>query len=251
MECIVLGSGTAIPHPRRGSAGYVLRSGPHTLLMDTGMGTLQKLAILGISLTELDAVACSHLHLDHTAELPALLFALKSPELRREKPLTLYGGPGFLAFHEGLKQLYGSWIQPDGFPVHVEEIPNKTIALGPWRVTAVPVAHTPQSVAFRVEDPAAGRVLVYSGDTDACEGMVLAARDADVAILECSFPNERKVPGHLTPFDAGRIATEAGVRKLVLSHFYPSCEQADVLRQCREAYRGEIVLAEDLMRITV
>src|SRR3972149_3518987 len=69
MECFVLGWGAAVPHPRRGPAGHLLRHGGCTLLIDAGLGTLQKLAVLGVSLAAPDAVAFTPLHLDHTAEL--------------------------------------------------------------------------------------------------------------------------------------------------------------------------------------
>jgi ribonuclease BN (tRNA processing enzyme) len=251
MELVVLGSGTAVPHPRRGSAGYLLRGGGVTVIVDTGLGTLQKLARLGVSLAEPDAVAYTHLHLDHTAELAPMLFALKNVGIGRRKPLAICGGPGFRDFFGKLARMYGTWVEPQGFPLAVEEVPDGTVPLGPWLLTAVPVRHTPQSVAWRIEDPGTGKVVAFSGDTDVCRGLVEAARNADVAIFECSFPNERKVEGHLTPGEAGRAASLAGARRLVLTHFYPECEGADILGQSRETYGGEVILARDLMRIPI
>ncbi|NNG47268.1 MAG: MBL fold metallo-hydrolase, partial [Deltaproteobacteria bacterium] len=74
---------------------------------------------------------------------------------------------------------------------------------------------------------------------------------ADVAVFECSFPNERRVEGHLTPGEAGEVANAAKVKRLVLTHFYPECEGADILSQCQETFSGEVILAEDLLRIPV
>ena len=68
-------------------------------------------------------------------------------------------------------------------------------------------------------------------------------------ICEAAMPDELKKDGHLTPSRAGRIATLAGVGKLVLTHFYPECETADMIEQCRKTYAGPLVLAEDLMSI--
>lgn len=251
MECIILGSGTAVPHPRRGSAGNMVRRAGCTLLVDAGLGTLQKLAVLGVSPAEPDAVAFTHLHLDHTAELAPLLFSLRNEGIARRKPLILLGAPGFRDFYERLRRMYGSWVEAGDYPLQVEELSGRPVSLGSIVLTAVPVAHTPQSVAFRIEEPETGRVVAFSGDTDVCEGLVTAARNADVAVFECSFPNGRKVGGHLTPGEAGEIASAARVKKLVLTHFYPACEEADILGQCRETYSGEIVLADDLLRIPV
>ena len=57
--------------------------------------------------------------------------------------------------------------------------------------------------------------------------------------------------GHLTPSMAGRMATEAGARKLMLTHFYPDCEDVDLAAQCRRTYDGPVILARDLMHLDV
>lgn len=251
MECIILGTGTAVPHPRRGAAGNLVRHRGCTLLIDAGPGTLQKLALLDVSLAEPDAVAFTHLHLDHTAELAPLLFALRNPGVGRGKALSLLGAPGFRDFHDRIRRTYGSWVEERGYSLLVEEVSTRPVSLGPLELTAFPVSHTPQSVAFRVEDTETGKVIAFSGDTDVCPGVVTAARDADVAVFECSFPAGSKVEGHLTPVEAGDLATAARVRRLVLTHFYPECEDADILGQCRETYSGEVILACDLLRISV
>jgi ribonuclease BN (tRNA processing enzyme) len=229
----------------------MVRHGGCTLLVDAGLGTLQKLAALGVSLAEPDVVAFTHLHLDHTAELAPMLFSIKNTGIGRRKPLSLLGAPGFREFYGKLRRTYGNWVEGGDYPLLVEEITDRPVSLGSLVLTAVPVLHTPQSVAFRVEDPETGKVIAFSGDTAVCPGLVTAARDADVAVFECSFPNERRVEGHLTPGEAGEVANAAKVKRLVLTHFYPECEGADILGQCRETYSGEIILAEDLLRIPV
>jgi ribonuclease BN (tRNA processing enzyme) len=70
-------------------------------------------------------------------------------------------------------------------------------------------------------------------------------------ICESALPDALKVPGHLTPSLAGKIAAEARVGKLVLTHFYPECDYEDMAGQCRRTYGGPLVLAEDLMEIDV
>ncbi len=90
---------------------------------------------------------------------------------------------------------------------------------------------------------------MYSGDTDVSENLVSLAQNADIKICEGSLPDAIKVPGHLTPSLAGQMATQAGVKKLVLTHFYPQCNDADIVSECRKTYAGPLVLAEDLMRM--
>ena len=70
-------------------------------------------------------------------------------------------------------------------------------------------------------------------------------------ILECSFPDEMKVEGHLTPSLAGRIARKAHCRRLILTHLYPLCDEYDILRQCRKEFAGEVIVAHDLLRVKI
>jgi ribonuclease BN (tRNA processing enzyme) len=105
-------------------------------------------------------------------------------------------------------------------------------------------------VAFRLTGPG-GKRLVYSGDTDDSEPLADLARQADLLICEASFPESRKVPGHLTPALAGAIAARAGVRRLMLTHFYPVCAETDIAAECRRTYSGPLILARDLMRVSL
>jgi ribonuclease BN (tRNA processing enzyme) len=75
--------------------------------------------------------------------------------------------------------------------------------------------------------------------------------DADLLICESALPDAMRVEGHLTPSLAGRIATEARVKRLLLTHFYPECDTIDVEAECRKTYNGPLLLASDLMIVDV
>jgi ribonuclease BN (tRNA processing enzyme) len=68
-------------------------------------------------------------------------------------------------------------------------------------------------------------------------------------ICESALPDDQKIDGHLTPSLAGRMAQAAGVKRLVLTHFYPACETVDIENQCRTTYNGELLLARDFMTL--
>jgi ribonuclease BN (tRNA processing enzyme) len=93
--------------------------------------------------------------------------------------------------------------------------------------------------------------VVYTGDTDYCESIIDLAKDADLLICECALPDKLRAPGHLTPSLAGKLATKASVGNLVLTHFYPECEKADIAAECRKSYDGQLILAEDLMELEI
>ena len=158
---------------------------------------------------------------------------------------------GFGDFYEKLRRAYGHWIELAPGLLNIAELDNKDrghLDCGLFDVDSLPMDHTETSLGFRITNRQ-GRSVVYSGDTDVCENLVTLARDADVLICESALPDELKVPGHLTPSLAGRIATQAGVGKLILTHFYPECNAVDVAEQCRKTYPGPLVLAEDLLEV--
>jgi ribonuclease BN (tRNA processing enzyme) len=250
MELIILGSGTGVPALNRGAPGFLVKTENQSLLLDGGSGTLQRMLQAGVTYKDLDAVLYTHIHPDHCADLVPVIFACKYQEEPRTKDLLIIGGRGFRDYFEGLRWIHGSWIEPQTFHIHVREVAADEMTIGDFRVTALPLDHMPESVGYRITSPQ-GRSLVYSGDTDYCPNIVELARGADLLLLECSFPDGKKVPGHLTPALAGRIAHEAECKRLCLTHFYPPCDHADIKGASRQVFKGEVLLAEDMMRIAL
>jgi ribonuclease BN (tRNA processing enzyme) len=224
------------------------------LLIDSGPGTMRRLLRTDTTIFDIDYIFYSHFHPDHTAELVPFIFATKYPDMsRRQTALTIIAGVGFENFFAGLKTVYGKWIELDPELVNIIEMNNRSAdlrRLKNFTVRSAPVEHNPESIAYRITS-AGGRSVVYSGDTDYSENLIELSKDADLLICESALPDDYRIKGHLTPSLAGDIATRAGVKKLVLTHFYPECDQADIEQQCRKTYDGPLVLAEDLMRIEV
>jgi len=248
----ILGSGTCVPSLKRSSCSVLLKVGDVKLLFDSGPGTMRKLLEAGITIFDISFIFYSHLHPDHTGELVTLLFATKYPDASsRTTPLTIIAGRGFLAFYKKLKNVYGSWIEISPDLLNIIELDNTgpdSFRFDDFTVKSLPVEHTEESIAYRI-NIAGGKSVVYSGDTDFSDNLITLAKDADLLICESALPDELKVKGHLTPSLAGEIATQANVGKLVLTHFYPECDQIDIKKQCRKTWSGPLVLAEDLMNI--
>jgi len=248
----ILGSGTCVPSLNRSSCSVLIRTGGAQILVDSGAGTLRRLLEAGSRLDEITHVFYSHFHPDHTGELASILFASKYPAARsRRNPLTLCAGQGFRSFFRGLKSAYGEWIELGPGRVRMIELDTQTadsIRFENFSVTSLPMRHNPESLGYRFTDRR-GLSVVYSGDTDSNANLPLLADAADLFICEAALPEELKVEGHLTPPLAGEIAARAGVGRLVLTHFYPECDQSDIRTQCRRTYDGPLTMAEDLMRI--
>jgi len=251
FEMIVLGSGTGVPHEKRFGPGYAIRINDRYLLFDPSAGTLYRAVQYGINLKNISHIFFTHLHPDHTGDLVPILFALKNPDLDSTISLQIIGPHGLRDFYNDLKKIYGHWIDVSPEKAKISEILPDGLNNQDWSIRWERLVHTEDSIGYRVTHEGTGKVWAYSGDTDYCEGIVRLVHDADVAILECSFPDQFKEPGHLTPSLAGRIAKEGRVRHLVLSHFYPKCNGEDIIAQCRKVYSGKITLATDYLRIPI
>lgn len=253
-QITILGSGTCVPSLSRNPCSFFMHTGGANLLFDCGPGVMRRLLEIGVSISDISHIFLSHFHPDHIGELASILFALKYPAPSSQKqPLTIVAGKGFNSFFERLKRVYGDWIvlPPSMFNVLEMKTTSPDQQTFPsFRVASMPVAHRPESLAYRVVD-AAGKVLVYSGDSDVCDGLSAIAADADLMICESAFPDNQKTDGHLTASLAGKIAQSAAVKRLVLTHFYPACEAADIENQCRSTYTGQVILARDLMTFTL
>jgi len=254
LSVTILGSGTCVPSLKRSSCSVLLRTDHNLLLFDSGVGTMRKLLETGVEVFDVSFIFYSHFHPDHTGELVPFLFSNKYPDgSHRKKPLTLVGGKGFFKFYESLKLVYGHWIELDSDLLNIIELDNThhdDRRFDDFKVESIPVEHNPESIAYRITG-SDGASVVYSGDTDFSDNLVMLSKDADLLICESALPDELKVKGHLTPSLAGKIAKKANVRKLVLTHFYPECDLVDIEKECRKAYDGPLVLAEDLMSIDV
>ncbi len=255
VEIIFLGTGTGVPSAGRAAPAVAVRTGGINILVDSGPGTLRQLAKAGLPYSDLDFILYTHFHPDHTAELVPYLFAAKYQlGFSRRNPVRIIGPEGLKKLAGHLAQAYGRWVEPPEEQVSMEEIPvgrSTSFDCGGVSVESGPLPHNPESLGYRLTDPDSGAVLVITGDTDYGPGLVKLARNADLLVTECSFPDGRKVEGHLTPSLAGQAAREAGAKALALNHFYPETEGCDLLSQVRLQFQGPVHLTEDLQIISL
>jgi ribonuclease BN (tRNA processing enzyme) len=203
-----------------------------------------------VTIRDVDLMLYTHTHPDHVADLVPFLFACKYDGEPRRRDLKIIGGKGFSAYFEKLEDLYGDWIRSDRFTTHLTESADGRHDFEGFHIRTKPMAHRPESIAFRVETDE-GTSVVLSGDTDYNANLVELAAGADLLVLESAFPDEKKVAGHLCPSLAGRIASESRCKKLVLTHLYPVCDDYDIKGQCAATYSGSLEIARDLMRFEI
>ncbi|GLW97948.1 ribonuclease Z [Microtetraspora sp. NBRC 16547] len=161
--------------------------------------------------------------------VPAYGYRVDEPAGRRMLPgeLSRRGVSGPLI---GELQRHGTVTAPDGSAVHLADCS---------------VPRPGQSAAFVM-------------DTRLCDSVFALAEGVDLLVIESTFLSAESSLaveyGHLTAAQAGKVAAECGVRRLVLAHFserYSADDEPRFLDEAGEAFSGEITVARDLMRIPV
>lgn len=228
------------PYPPAGGAcsGYLVEEGGFHLLLDCGNGVLSRLGHY-LDFFRLDAILVSHLHADHISDLLIMRYGL---ELAGKNgllgsPLPLYAPPEPAAEYERLPYKGAFTVRP----IH-EAL---KLAVGPFAITASAGVHAVPAFSLRLESPSGA--IVYSGDTEAHDGLAHFAGGADLFLCEANYLEEdiaAGLPNHLSAAQAARIAAAAGVQKLILTHHHPQRDPSRALSEAQK-YFASAVLAEE------
>jgi ribonuclease BN (tRNA processing enzyme) len=253
LRITILGSGTATPDLHRNASGLIIQAGTTTLAVDMGPGILRRMCEASIDPKSIDIIILTHFHADHVSDVAPFLFASNyAYGPMRTDPFRLVGPRGLEQFFAALVLAYGHWIVPSNDRLIRHELDadgEAEISGGDVVIRSIPATHTHPSLSYRLEHE--GMSVTVSGDTDVSENLVKLAKDTDVFICECSLPGRLKTPGHLVPAEAGAMARRANAKKLVLTHFYPPCDETDVVQEAAAEFTGEIVRAHDHLVLEV
>ena len=239
MQLTVLGCAGTFPGPDSPCSGYLVEHDGYRLVVDLGSGALGGLQRC-CGLLDVDAVYLTHLHADHCIDLIAWSYARRYHPTGIPSPLPVYGPPGTAA---RIRASYEEAPEADLIGVFdFRERSAGVLQLGPLTVTAGIVEHPVECHGLRIE--AGGKVLTYSGDTARSQTLVELARDADLLLCEASWPSDPEPPPgiHLTGREAGDHATQAGAKRLLLTHLMPFHDPAVILAEAKETYDGPLEL---------
>jgi ribonuclease BN (tRNA processing enzyme) len=259
VRLTVVGCAGSFPGPDSAASCYLIQAadaGGRTwnVVLDLGSGALGPLQ-RACDPADLDAVALTHLHPDHCADVSGLYVYLRYGPANRDAevtpdPIPLFGPVGTT---ERLGEMYG--LEPgETMAAHLTVgtwEAGSAVQVGPMTLTPVPVEHPVPAFGFRIEgpaefDPDRTVTLAYTGDTDLCPQLADLADDADVLLAEAAFVEGRDdaVRGiHLTGRRAGQVAAAGGVGRLVLTHV-PAWNDPEVARiEAGGQYDGPVELA--------
>jgi ribonuclease BN (tRNA processing enzyme) len=281
LSVTVLGSGGPIANPHRASAGYIVSvAGKPRILVDAGGGTFERIGRSGLDVSSLEQILLTHMHIDHTSDLPAVIMHLYMCD--RQRPIAITGPtgrpgndnapenasaqPGAIEFVRLLFGPDGAWRYMntfEGFGINARETPSfvsdPTIRIVPvdsfledlgisMYAVAVPHGMMP-TVAFRIE--CGGESVVFSGDISGSTASFLAlVKNCSLLVHDFALP-ERHVPHgnlHAKPSVVGQIAQQSAAKMLLLSHFMPAIEGeiGEAVEIVRREYTGQIEVANDL-----
>ncbi|MDR5727445.1 MAG: MBL fold metallo-hydrolase [Terriglobia bacterium] len=257
---------------------HVLLSNGAAYIVDCGLGVTAQLARTGIPFSAVRSIFITHHHPDHNVEYGPFLL------LRWAKGIThspsAYGPPPLAQMtRDYLRSMDATirfWSEDFEFPpLHMDDV-HEVTGTGPVmkdenvRVTSTVVQHPPVRPAFGYRFDFADRSIAFSGDTVPLEAVARMAHGADVLVHEAidmavmdrmerlnADPTQYKINMHHmradhSPIeDVGRIAQQAGVKTLVLSHLAPSIGIPDETWRAAAAkhFTGNIIVGHDLMVI--
>jgi ribonuclease BN (tRNA processing enzyme) len=270
---ILLGTaGGPTPKTTRSGPSQIIVVAGRGYVVDCGDGVARQMMAAGVFRT-LRHVFITHHHSDHNADYGNLLLLAWGDALKT--PVDTWGPPPLARMTRLFFEMSAADLavreKDEGRPplaplVHAHEVRRAGLVMKDdlVTVTCAAVDHplVPLALAYRFDCP--DRSIVFSGDTRRSPHLVALARGADVLVHEALYlPAAPGTPGsalrkhvvdsHTSVEEAGRVAAEAGVKTLVLSHFVPAenppISDEQWLAGARSTFKGRIVVGRDLMEL--
>jgi ribonuclease BN (tRNA processing enzyme) len=276
---ILLGTGGGPrPRPGRMASAQVVIANDRLYVVDCGDGVARQLVLAGALLPALAHVFITHHHSDHNADYGNLLLLSWTAGLQRR--VDTYGPPPIDRITKLFLEMSATDIEtriadegrvPLAPLIHVHELsrPGLVMQDDAVKVTCAVVDHPMIKTALAYRFDAADRSIVISGDTSRSANLVRLAQGADVLVHEAMYaaaldrlvarvPNAATLKKHLLAShtaveDCARVAAEAGVKTLVLSHLVPADDPQITdemwIQAARPYFDGQIIVGRDLMEV--
>jgi ribonuclease BN (tRNA processing enzyme) len=275
LELVVLGSGGPRAFGRGATSYVVLVDGAPRVLVDAGSGAFVEIGRLGLDLARMDIVLLTHLHIDHSADLPSVFNerALTASDRIRFRVFGPAGAGLFpsttrflhLLFDDGgaypYQRTFGAdeSIEGTDLPIALDSPEKEIVSDADLSVKEIATHHGDcPSVAYRLETKAGSVTFAGDMDASAIPNLERLAKDTDLlvahaAVLDPPGDPEILYTLHTAPRKLGEAARDAGAKRLLLSHIPPDVEAREdaVLRSIRASYAGPVAFATDGLRVAV
>lgn len=259
INLVVLGNCSGLS-PTHHTTSYVIETDAGKILFDTGPGTVQQLKRANIPASDIGLVIVTHCHCDHTLEFPYFLFSNFIDRILGKNGPEEISVIATGSVFKGLMDMVAFTCPPGKFPFDItnwkaSDSQCSTFDFNGIEITTVPVTHSVPNIGVRLK--IGSTKIVFSSDTVYNESLVELAKGCDVLVHEAFVPSNMgdfaSRNGHSTAEEAGRAASNAGAKKLILSHVLSSLiEKTDILIcEASKHFGGEIVVPSELDVINI
>lgn len=260
----VLGSGISISSfykkfDFRNPSGHLLQYNGKNILLDCGDGMRGQMDKIKFDYFDLDAVLISHFHPDHfnVDSLIQSLFVRAHYYQKVKKSLKIFGPTRIEQSiieannnkHYPIPDYYHNYVSQSLVLTFRDFKDQETISIDKGiTATAYGVEHASLN-AYAMRFQLGKTILSYSGDSGYCDGVILAARGADLFICEAGINIDQSNPSntHLSAYQAGEIAGRAGAKHLVLVHYSGRDSSREMIKAAKSSgFKGKVDVAGDL-----
>lgn len=251
MRLTVVGSAGSTAGPESPASCYLVEADDAgrtwRVVLDLGAGAVGPLQRY-CDPARVDAVAVSHGHPDHCADLAALSVLRRYGPAKDDDlpPLPLYGPEGL---DRRIVQVAGGDDDSDLATFAFTAVAGGSrVEVGPFTLEFADAWHPVPAVAVRVTGPSAhdGEAgLVFTGDTDRSDAVLELARGCDVLLAEAGWAHSRVNPEgvHMNGTQAGILGRDAGAGELIVTHVASWVDPAPALELAAAAYGAPVILA--------
>jgi ribonuclease Z len=290
-ELVVLGTSSAVPTRHRNHNGYLLRWDGQGYLFDPGEGTQRQMVHAGLSANDVHWLCVTHFHGDHCLGVPGVVQRIARDRVRhpvravfpasgetywrRLRHAAAFADTQVIEEHPVSGDLAG--VGPltarrlshpvESYGYRIQEPPSRRMLpdkLASYGIRGPEIGELQRTGSVRgvtldqCSEPKPGQSAAFVMDTRLCDAVFELASGVDLLVIESTFLSSEstlaKEYGHLTAYEAGTVAAESGVRRLVLTHFserYGFAEEPTFAAEVRRSFDGEVITARDLMTIPV
>lgn len=257
MELLILGSGTMVVKKDRHPTSFLVKIGGELFLLDCGHTTLARMVELEIDYQKINFIGITHTHTDHIADLMPIVHSqfvagIFDEKKRRRKKLHIFGPVGIGKAWQKLREVM--WPEPhEDIILEVETCTSNQFSFPKFSLETLAVKHTDffNSIAFKLTSYR--KSLVYTGDLNpnqSFRNLIDFAKGSDLFIVDAGRPSGF-VGNHLTPAEAGTLASQAQVKELLLTHLLDRNSEEKIREEVKRTYRGKTTLAKDLLKIKI
>lgn len=235
MKVTIVGCYGGYPAKDKASSAYIVEKDGFVIVLDMGSGALSKLQNY-VEINDINAVILSHYHADHIADVGVLQHAklVQSYITENTSVLPIYAHNENM---EQFKQLNHDFTEAMTFH------PKETLKLGPFYIRFIKTIHSVPCYGMRITDGDSS--IVYTADTAYQEEWIPFTQDADLLLADTNFYAQMDAAsaGHMTSEEVGKIATEANVGEVILTHLPHFGDHQQLVKETNEIYSGKVSLA--------